>query len=301
MKLRISNLLALPLSLALSMTACGDDTNTGGGEEESESGSETDGGDGDGDESDSDEGGTDSATTTPGTTDETDTDECSIGAEGCPCTNGGSCDAGLMCEDGICVPADPATGDGDGDDPTTGDGDGDTTGDGDGDPTTGDGDGDTTGGGACQGEEFIQIEAVDADYEGWEPVMSMLGEGEILAWIGDDPEAFVSFDIDVPCDDDWTVWVRAINAGQDDSFFATVDGGPDPAAIFEIACDQGPQNATYEWNDLNWREGGPCEYLEDPWIQTWDAGQHNLTLSYRESYAITRIWVTNTDQMPPNP
>jgi hypothetical protein len=69
---------------------------------------------------------------------------CVVGAEGCPCTLGGGCDPGLMCDLGICV---PAAGDGDGDPTTTGDGDGDptTTGDGDGDPTTtGDGDADPT-------------------------------------------------------------------------------------------------------------------------------------------------------------
>jgi hypothetical protein len=56
------------------------------------------------------------------------TDACQIGLEGCPCTQGGACDPGLMCEAGACVPA--SAGDGDGD---SGDGDGDT-GDGDGEP-----------------------------------------------------------------------------------------------------------------------------------------------------------------------
>ncbi|MEX1361859.1 MAG: DUF4215 domain-containing protein [Nannocystaceae bacterium] len=32
-------------------------------------------------------------------------DDCDIGAEGCPCTAGGTCDAGLDCTDGACVPA----------------------------------------------------------------------------------------------------------------------------------------------------------------------------------------------------
>ena len=30
-------------------------------------------------------------------------EDCFIGAEGCPCTNGGSCDQGLFCSDGLCV------------------------------------------------------------------------------------------------------------------------------------------------------------------------------------------------------
>jgi hypothetical protein len=64
---------------------------------------------------------------------------CPIGAEGCPCTGGGGCDPGLMCDGGTCVPAagdgDGAPGDGDG---APGDGDG-APGDGDGMPGDGDG------------------------------------------------------------------------------------------------------------------------------------------------------------------
>jgi hypothetical protein len=77
---------------------------------------------------------------------ESETGECAIGTELCPCTPGGSCDPGLECLSDLCV--DPNNGDGDGDgDPTgDGDGDGDMTGDGDGEPT-GDGDGDPTGDG----------------------------------------------------------------------------------------------------------------------------------------------------------
>ena len=79
------------------------------------------------------------------------------------------------------------------------------------------------------------------------------------------------------------------------------DGGPMPVPIFEIACDQGPQQATYEWRELNWRDQADagCVYVQDPWVQTWTAGQHNFTLGYRESYALTKIWLTNTNQSPP--
>lgn len=45
---------------------------------------------------------------------------CIVGSQGCPCTGGGGCDAGLMCDGDVCLPA-ASTGDGD----TTGDGDGD--------------------------------------------------------------------------------------------------------------------------------------------------------------------------------
>lgn len=32
------------------------------------------------------------------------TGECPVGAQGCPCTQGGGCDGGLVCEGGLCVP-----------------------------------------------------------------------------------------------------------------------------------------------------------------------------------------------------
>jgi N-acetyl-anhydromuramyl-L-alanine amidase AmpD len=63
-------------------------------------------GDGDGDPSDSGDG------------DSADEGECWIGAENCPCTPGGGCDPGLVCEVGTCVPS----GNGEGvDDDGTGD------------------------------------------------------------------------------------------------------------------------------------------------------------------------------------
>ncbi len=33
-----------------------------------------------------------------------ETGECPVGSESCPCTAGGSCDAGLMCSSDVCVP-----------------------------------------------------------------------------------------------------------------------------------------------------------------------------------------------------
>ena len=295
MKLRNNLIFSLPLSALLGLSACGDDGGAGGDET---AGSETDG-------TETGDPTTTTTTTTTGdgdgdpTTGDGDGDGCVVGSEGCPCTAGGGCDPGLVCDVGVCTP-DGTTGDGDGD-PTTGDGDGDpTTGDGDGDPTTGDGDGDPNQ--ACVGDEFIEIDVTQfADADGWDVTQSMILMGqEILAWDQMNDAAFVTWDIDVPCDDTWHVWVRAINQGQNDSFFATVDGAPDPAAIFEIGCDQGPQQAAYQWRELNYREQGApgCEYLFDPWTQDWATGTHQLTLTYRESYAIADVWVTNTDMMP---
>jgi hypothetical protein len=72
--------------------------------------------------------------------------ECAIGSEGCECTAGGSCDAGLQCLSRTCVNAGPNFEDGaeddtGGDPSTSGDGDPSTSGDGD---PSGDGDGDPT-------------------------------------------------------------------------------------------------------------------------------------------------------------
>jgi hypothetical protein len=284
-------LLSLPLSIMLGLAACGDDQpvaeeETAGSETATETG-DGDPGDGDGDPGDGDGDPGDG----DGDGDTNDTDECPIGSEGCPCTGGGACDNGLMCDAGVCV---PVAGDGDGDE---GDGDG----DGDGDGGDGDGDGDT-GGNACVGDEEIAIEGEDADTQvGWYPTESMLGEVEVLFWDQMVPDAYAEWNIDVPCDGDWHVWVRAINYQDQDSLFVQVDGGPMPIPIFEIACDAGPQEAAYEWRELNWRDqmAPACEYVEDPWVQTWAAGPHTLTLGARESYAISKIWLTTSDQPPP--
>ncbi|KIG17302.1 hypothetical protein DB30_03485 [Enhygromyxa salina] len=283
-----SALLSLPLALAMCLSACGDSSaDAGDGETAgSETATDTSTGDGDGDPSTGDGDGD------PAGDGDADT-SCPVGSEGCPCTGGGACDPGLMCDGGECV---PASGDGDGD---TGDGDG----DGDGDTGDGDGDGDT-GGSACNGDEFIAIEAIDADeIVGWNETMSQLGEGLILAYDNQSPNAYVQFNLDIPCDDDWHIWVRGINNQGADSYFALVDGEPMPVPIFELDCTNGPQAPEYQWGELNWRDqmAPNCEYVEDPWVQTWEAGAHVFTLGYhpQEAYALSRIWLTNTDQTPP--
>jgi hypothetical protein len=126
---------------------CGDDKGTGDSETDTgtagtadtgESGSMSMTGDGDGDTTP--ETGDGDGDTDPDVGDgDGDGDGCTVGSEGCPCTAGGGCDPGLICDAGVCGPA-PGDGDGDGGD---GDGDGDPdAGDGDGDGDGGDGDGD---------------------------------------------------------------------------------------------------------------------------------------------------------------
>ncbi len=276
MTLRARATAALILSFPLCLSACGDNGDTIDDDEAAGSETGTDNGDGDPTTTG------DSNSTAAG--DDEGDPSCPIGSEGCPCTDGGDCDSGLTCEAGVCGSNDPSGGDGDGD----------------GDPSTGDGDGEPAN--ACAGDESITIEAEAADeIDGWFEEMSMLGEGVVLRWDNQNEDAFVTWNIDVPCDATWHVWVRAINSGQSDSFFATVDAQPQPPAVFDIDCHNGPPQSNYEWRELNSRElSAPgCEYLEDPWTQDWTAGVHTFTLSYRESYAISKLWITNTDQPPP--
>jgi hypothetical protein len=223
------------------------------------------------------------------------------------CVGGQYCVGNQTCVNGFCVPLDGETGDGD----TAGDGDGDAAGDGDGDGDAagdGDGDGDAAGDGdgepstLCEGDEFIAIDAVDADTTvGWSVTGSGFEEGVVLSWDHENPEAYAEWNFDIPCDADWHVWVRALNIDEWDSFNVQIDGGPMPTPIFEIACDAGPAQGAYQWRELNLRDpmSPTCEYVEDPWVQAWDAGPHTLTLGYRECYGISKIWLTNTDQSPP--
>jgi hypothetical protein len=271
--------------------ACGDD----GGADGNETGSET-ADTGTGTDMADEVGTSDASTTTSTTSDDTTTTTttttsddadagCPVGSENCPCTGGGGCDPGLECDDGICTPPAP-----------------DTTG-----PDTSSTDAGTTadpseGGGACNMDVSFEIMAIDATAaDGWDPFMSMLGEGMVMAWDNQTQDATISWDLDIPCDDTWHVWVRGVDQGQNDSYFAMVDGAPNPPPIFELECTQAPQQSQYLWKELNYRDlaDPACTYTFDPWTQDWAAGIHQFTLMYRESAAVSRIFVTNTDAPPP--
>lgn len=278
-----------PWILTASLLAgCGDDQPAEGGDETA--GSETAETAGTEDEigDTSSSSSTTSEDTTSTTTTESTTDDgsCPIGSEGCPCTQGGGCDPGLECMGDVCTPPAPDT-----TGPNT-----ETT-----DPTTTETTTDT-GNAACDMDVSFEVAAVDASSaDGWDPVMSMLGEGMVMAWDQQNDQATISWDLDIPCDDTWHVWVRGIDQGQADSYFATVDGQPDPAPIFELDCTQGPNQAGYVWKELNYRDQNDpaCTYLFDPWTQDWATGIHAFTLQYRESGAVSRLWITNTDLPPP--
>lgn len=165
--------------------------------------------------------------------------------------------------------------------------------------TTGD-TGTTTGvGSECT--ELIQIEMLpsDATYDGaWELGMSMVGEGEISVNQSGGPGSFL-YEPDIPCDDTWYIWARAFDQGQNDSYYATLDGEPMPPAVFEGGCTGGGNG--YTWAVLNWRDelDPPCVYVEDPWAPDWTAGPHQIEFSFRESAAMGRIVITNDQDFVP--
>ncbi len=159
-----------------------------------------------------------------------------------------------------------------------------------------------TGNGACEQPHSFLLYAADyAEATGWVLGESTLEPNDVLFIPQDVDEGTVTFDIDIPCEDTWHIWVRAIEQQEYDSFYARVDEEPNPAAIFELDCTMGPMDATYEWKELNYREQGAngCTYVADPWTQEWSAGIHTLELGYRESWAISRVWISNTAQTPP--
>lgn len=129
----------------------------------------------------------------------------------------------------------------------------------------------------------------------------MLGEGEILVLPPGEFDGTVLWEPEIPCDDVWFVWVRYYEQGGDDSYYVTLDGEPQPAAVFEGDCGFGGDG--WGWALLNWRDEatqGACEYTEDPWTPDWSTGTHAIEVSYRESIAIARIVVTNDEAYVPN-
>ncbi len=152
----------------------------------------------------------------------------------------------------------------------------------------------------CEEPVVIELAPADAVLSGnWTLGMSDLGEGEILRLQGG-VQGEARFDVEVPCDDTWFVWVRYWEDGEDDSYFVTLDEAPEPPAIFEGDCT--PAGSGYDWRLLNYRDpidSSLCEYVEDPWTPTWDEGPHAIAFSFRESFALGRIVVTNDPRFAP--
>jgi hypothetical protein len=155
----------------------------------------------------------------------------------------------------------------------------------------------------CDRPVQIELGADQAELSGdWQLVMSQFGEGMVagIDMGAFEPTGTVHWDVDVPCDGDWLVWVRGTDFGGDDSFFARLDGEPEPAPIFELDCEFDGDG--YVWAVLNWRDpeaGMPCEHVLDPWIAQWSAGVHTFELDFREAPAVARIVVTNDPDFVP--
>lgn len=149
----------------------------------------------------------------------------------------------------------------------------------------------------CDEPVVLELGVADAELTGnWVPSVSEVGEGDIAVLMGG-PNGAVTWDVDVPCEDTWYIWVRYWEQGNDDSYFVTLDGAPDDPAIFEGDCSGAGQG--YDWRLLNERGDSPCVYLQDPWAPQWDAGAHEVSFSFRESIALGRIVVTNDPEYAP--
>src|SRR5690606_34958885 len=108
------------------------------------------------------------------------------------------------------------------------------------------------------------------------------------------------FEFDIPCPGDYHVWVRATDAGNADSYFVQVDGMPLNPAIFEVDCSAVDMGTVYLWRELNRREQ-QCVYIEDPWVQTFDEGMHQVVFEEREPGAIARLIITGDANFVPGP
>lgn len=154
---------------------------------------------------------------------------------------------------------------------------------------------------ACDELLTVEVSAADAVLTGdWELGESQVGEGTIALVTPPNTDGTVTFAADIPCDDTWRVWVRAVNFGSADSFFVRLDGEPagDPEAF---VMDCGPGGNGYLWRELNRLDpkGGACDYADNPWQQQWQQGTHEVEFSFREGRAVSRLIFTNDPDFTP--
>ena len=158
--------------------------------------------------------------------------------------------------------------------------------------------------GACNDVVTFEIEPADATISGaWTLAMSMLGEGQIINLPNpmNANDGSILYQPDIPCDDTWYIWARVLDQQANDSYLATLDGQPNPSAIFEGDCTQNGNG--YKWTVLNWRDtnAASCDYVEDPWAPMWAAGVHDIEFQFREATAMGRILITNDPDLVPAP
>jgi hypothetical protein len=154
---------------------------------------------------------------------------------------------------------------------------------------------------ACAELVNFEMQPADATLSGdWVLGTSMVGEGEIIMTTANGGHTgSILFEPDIPCDDTWHIWVRYWQSAGQDSYLATLDGMPQPEAVFEGDCTADGDG--YAWGELNWRDqnAATCEYVVDPWTADWAAGVHAIEFSYRESLAMGRILLTNDPSFVP--
>lgn len=159
----------------------------------------------------------------------------------------------------------------------------------------------TTGVDACP-PQVIPLPIEDASLNEWE-IMDSQGEGAVAVSESEPRDGdYVRWSVDIPCEDDWYIWVRYYYSGPFDSYFARLDGEPQPRAIFEAGCDD-MDGTGFGWGLLNWRDQDApvCVYVANPWIGEWGAGEHQLELSERESDVVARALVVNDADFVPGP
>mgnify|MGYP002619553633 FL=1 len=137
----------------------------------------------------------------------------------------------------------------------------------------------------------------------WTLESSGIGEGTYANPNGNEAqgtEGTITFSFDVPCADDWYVWIRFYDWGSQDSWYVRVDGEPGPKeAIAEGDCT--PAGHNWDWALLNYRdrEAPDCEYVYDPWVQTWNAGEHTVEFEILEHSSLARLVIVNDPDFMP--
>ena len=156
---------------------------------------------------------------------------------------------------------------------------------------------------SCDGIETITLEVDDADLSGgWFSDFAVFLNKDVARYDvggGDDNNGAV-WTPEIPCEDEWRVWVQFFDEGDEDDFDLRVDGEPNPEwARFDGDC--GFIDFEYKWRQINWRmDGESCnDNVNDPWVQTWGIGPHELRFKYRSSETIATVVVTNDPDYNP--
>lgn len=153
----------------------------------------------------------------------------------------------------------------------------------------------------CADEHHLIFNADDvADRVGWRLGTSAIEGTTVLSWpLGEPVDGdTMTWRLGIPCTGTWHVWGRALDDGGADSYRVRVDGADDEWS-YDLDCSS-DNAARYVWRELNRREpeASACAFTDDPWIQEWRAGEHEVVLGFDGSYAFSRFYVTNAEGLP---